>query len=114
MFSMNACYWIMLFENMIRPFILEYNAYDRYRCLAYIGLTSKIGFSAVFRLALHASLLVLLYIHAMSMSTVLVSSKHSRITMALLRAESHSVPVLFPLGEDGHAIVTCATLSLRF
>ena len=34
--------------------------------------------------------------------------------MALLRAEHHSVPVLFPLGEDGHAIVTCTTLSLRF
>jgi hypothetical protein len=34
--------------------------------------------------------------------------------MALLRAEPHSVPVFFPLGEDGHAIVTCATLSLRF
>ena len=35
-------------------------------------------------------------------------------TMALLRVESHYVPVLFPLGEDGYAIVTCATLSLRF
>ena len=35
-------------------------------------------------------------------------------TMALLRAEPHTVPVLFPLGDDGHAIVTCATLSLRF
>jgi len=34
--------------------------------------------------------------------------------MALLRADQHSVPVLFPLGEDGHAIVNCATLSLRF
>ena len=34
--------------------------------------------------------------------------------MAVLRVEPHSVPVLFPLGEDGHAIVTCATLSLRF
>jgi hypothetical protein len=35
-------------------------------------------------------------------------------TMALLRAEPHSVPVLFPLGEDGHAIVTCVTLSFKF
>jgi hypothetical protein len=34
--------------------------------------------------------------------------------MALLRAEHNSVPVLFPLSEDGHAIVNCATLSLRF
>ena len=34
--------------------------------------------------------------------------------MALLRAEHHSVPVLFPLGEDGHAIVTSTSLSLRF
>ena len=34
--------------------------------------------------------------------------------MALLCAEHHSVPVLFPLGEDGHAIVISTTLSLRF
>ena len=34
--------------------------------------------------------------------------------MALLRAKHYSVPDLFPLGEDGHAIVTCATLSLKF
>ena len=34
--------------------------------------------------------------------------------MALLRADPPSVPVLFPLGEDGHAIVTSTTLSLRF
>ena len=34
--------------------------------------------------------------------------------MALLRAKHYSVPDLFPLGEDGHAIVTCTTLSLRF
>ena len=34
--------------------------------------------------------------------------------MALLRAEHHSVPVLFLFGEDGHAIVTSITLSLRF
>ena len=34
--------------------------------------------------------------------------------MALLRAEYHSVPVLFPLSEDGHAIVISTTLSLRF
>jgi len=34
--------------------------------------------------------------------------------MALLRVDPHSVPVLFPLGEDGHAIVTCSTLSSRF
>ena len=32
--------------------------------------------------------------------------------MALLRAEHHSLPIL--LGEDGHAIVTSTTLSLRF
>ena len=35
-------------------------------------------------------------------------------TMALLRVEHHSIPVLFSFGEDDHAIVTCATLSLRF
>jgi len=34
--------------------------------------------------------------------------------MALLRADPPSIPVLFPLGEDGHAIVTSTTLSLRF
>jgi hypothetical protein len=34
--------------------------------------------------------------------------------MALFRAEPRSVPVLFPLGEDGHAIVTSTTVSLRF
>ena len=34
--------------------------------------------------------------------------------MALLRAEHHFVPVFFPLGEEGHAIVTSTTLSLRF
>jgi len=34
--------------------------------------------------------------------------------MALLRVEPHSVPVFFPLDEDGHAIVTSTTLSLRF
>jgi hypothetical protein len=34
--------------------------------------------------------------------------------MALVRAEHHSVSVLFSLGEDGHARVTCTTLSLRF
>jgi hypothetical protein len=35
-------------------------------------------------------------------------------SMALLRAENHFVPVFFPLGEDGHAIVTSTTVSLRF
>ena len=50
----------------------------------------------------------------MSMFTLLVLFKVQWITMALLRAEHHSVPVLFPLGEDGHAIVICTTLSLRF
>ena len=34
--------------------------------------------------------------------------------MALVRANSHSVPISFPLGEDGRAIVTSTTLSLRF
>ena len=34
--------------------------------------------------------------------------------MALLCTEHHFVPILFPLVEDGHAIVTCTTLSLRF
>jgi hypothetical protein len=48
------------------------------------------------------------------MFKVLVLIRVLLYTMTLLRAEPHSVPVLFPLGEDGHAIVTCATLSLRF
>ena len=62
-----ACNWILLFENMwsvyiiwppsIVLFILEFYAYDRYRFLAYIGLTSKIGFPAVFHHTLHAYLL---------------------------------------------------------
>ena len=34
--------------------------------------------------------------------------------MALVRSDFHSVPVLFPLAEDGHAIVTCTTLTVRF
>jgi len=34
--------------------------------------------------------------------------------MALIRADLHSVPVTFPLGDDGHAIVTSTMLSLRF
>ena len=34
--------------------------------------------------------------------------------MALLCAEHYFVSVLFSLGEDGHAIVTSTTLSLRF
>ena len=50
----------------------------------------------------------------MSMFIVLVLFKVLWITMALLWAKHHFVPVLFPLGEDGHAIVTCTTLSLRF
>ena len=63
---------------MIRPpsiasFIVEYHAYDRYRFVAYIGLASKIGFSAVIELTLHDS--YLLYIHAMSMFTVFVLFK---------------------------------------
>ena len=91
---------------------MEYYAYDRYRFLAYIGLASKIGFAAVFQLDLHDS--CLLYIHAMSMFTLLVLFKVLWITMALLCTEHHSLPVLFPLGEDGHAIVTSTTLSLRF
>ena len=48
------------------------------------------------------------------MFIVLVMFKFMWITIALLRGESLSVPVLFPLGEDGHAIVTSTTLSLRF
>jgi hypothetical protein len=56
----------------------------------------------------------MLYIIAISMFRVLVLFRVSLYTMALLRAEHHSIPVLFPLSEDGHAIVTCATLSLRF
>jgi len=36
------------------------------------------------------------------------------ISMALLRADLHSVPVTFPLGDDGLAIVTSTMLSLRF
>ena len=36
------------------------------------------------------------------------------ITMALLCTEHYTVSVLFPLGEDGHAIVTSTTSSLRF
>ena len=91
---------------------MEYYAYDRYRFLAYIGLASKIGFSAVFQLAPHDS--CLLYIHAISMFTVLVLFKVLWITMALLRVEHQSGLVFFPLGEDGHAIVTNTTLSLWF
>ena len=91
---------------------MEHYAYDRYRFLAYIGLAIKIGFSAVFHLAMHDS--CLLYIHAMTMFTVLVLFKIFWITMALLRGEHHSVPVFIPLGEDGHAIVTSTSLSLRF
>ena len=34
--------------------------------------------------------------------------------MAFVRADFHSVPVSFPLGEDGLAMVTGTTLSLRF
>ena len=37
--------------------------------------------------------------------------------MAMVCAEHHEhhyVPVFFPLGEDGHDIVTCTTFSLRF
>ena len=105
---------------MIRPpslasFIVEYYAYDSYRFLAYIRLASKIGFPAIFELVFHAS--CLLYIHAMSMSMsmffVLALFKVLWITMAFQCAEHHSVPVLFPLGEDGHAIVTSTTLILR-
>ena len=48
------------------------------------------------------------------MFTVLVLFRVMWNTIALLHVKHHSVPVLFPLGEDGHVIVTCATLSLRF
>ena len=48
------------------------------------------------------------------MFRVLVSFKVLWITLALLHAEHHFVPVFFPLGEDGHTIVTSTTLSLRF
>ena len=34
--------------------------------------------------------------------------------MARVRSDFHSVPVLFPLAEDGHATVTTTTLSPRF
>lgn len=34
--------------------------------------------------------------------------------MAFIRADSHSVPVTFPLGANGYAIVSSTTLSLRF
>ena len=34
--------------------------------------------------------------------------------MAFVRANFHLVPVSFPLGEDGLAMVTGTTLSLRF
>lgn len=34
--------------------------------------------------------------------------------MAFIRADLHRVPVTFPLGEDGLAMVTATTLSLRF
>ena len=91
---------------------MEYYAYDRYRFLAYIGLTSKIGFSVVFQLTLNVS--CMLYIQAMSMFTLLVLFIVLWITMALLRTEHHFVLVLFPLGEDGHVIVISTTLSLRF
>ena len=102
---------------MIRPFsiasfLVEYYAYDKYRFLAYIGLAVKIGFSAVFQLALHYS--CLLYIHAMSIFTVLGLFKVLWITIALLHVEHHSVLVLFPLGEDDHTIVLTTTLSLTF
>jgi hypothetical protein len=50
----------------------------------------------------------------MSMFIVLVLFRVMWNTMALLRVEPHSVPVFFPLDEDGHAIVTSTTLSLRF
>ena len=50
----------------------------------------------------------------MTMFTDLILFKVLWITMALLCTEHHSLPVLFPLGEDGHAIVTSTTLSLRF
>jgi len=34
--------------------------------------------------------------------------------MASIRADSHTVPITFPLGADGYAIVTSTILSLRF
>src|SRR5579875_2031106 len=34
--------------------------------------------------------------------------------MASVRADCHSVPVTFPLGTDGFAMVTSTTLGLRF
>ena len=48
------------------------------------------------------------------MFKVLVLFKILWIILAMLRAEHHFVPVFFPSSEDGHAIVTCTTLSLRF
>jgi hypothetical protein len=48
------------------------------------------------------------------MFIVLVLFRDLWNTMALLRAEHHYVSVFFHLGEDGHAIVTCSTVSLRF
>lgn len=36
------------------------------------------------------------------------------ISMALIRADAHHVPVGFPVGDDGYAMVTTMSLSLRF
>jgi len=35
-------------------------------------------------------------------------------SIALVRVDLHSVPVTFPLGADGFALVTSTMLSLRF
>jgi hypothetical protein len=35
-------------------------------------------------------------------------------SMAFIRVDSHSVPVTFPLGANGYAIVSSTTLCLRF
>lgn len=34
--------------------------------------------------------------------------------MALIRADAHPIPVIFPIGNDGYAVVTALSLSVRF
>lgn len=45
---------------------------------------------------------------------ILSSSSVVYGSMAFIRVDSHYVPVTFPLGANGNAIVSSTTLSLRF
>lgn len=47
---------------------------------------------------------------------MLLASQHvsQKCTMALIRSDYHGVPVIHLLGDDGYAMVTALTLSLRF